>query len=64
MSSWAYTRYVVLAPAEITAGSVLGEPWVDVGPASPDDTSTTVPAATAASSAWRMRSFIVSGNGL
>jgi len=41
---------VVDAPTEITLGSVAGEPIVLNGPASPDDTVTVTPAATAASS--------------
>ena len=56
---------MVVAPAEITAGSVAGEPIVLVGPASPEDTVTVTPAFTAASSAIRVRSRLaVSGNGL
>ena len=48
---------MVVAPATITAGSVPGEPIVFVvGAASPVDTVTVTPAATAASSAIRSRS--------
>ncbi len=48
----------------MTAGSVAGEPIVLVGPASPLDTVTVTPAATAASSNWRTASAAVSGIGL
>ena len=46
----AYQRKSVEAPTEITAGSVAGEPMVLNGPASPVETTTVTPAATAASS--------------
>ena len=56
---------MVEAPAEITSGSVAGEPMVFVTPASPDDTVTVTPAAVAASSAILVRSRLPSsGKGL
>ena len=56
---------MVDAPAEMTFGSVAGEPMVLVDPASPEDTSTVTPALTASSSAILVRSRLAtSGNGL
>ena len=56
---------MVDAPAEITFGSVAGEPMVLVTPASPLDTVTVTPALTAASLASLVRSRLAeSGNGL
>ena len=56
---------MVVAPAEMTAGSVAGDPMVSVTPASPVDAVTVTPAATAASSASLIRSRLaVSGKGL
>src|SRR5580698_8917426 len=46
----------------MTLGSVAGEPIVLVTPASPELTTTVTPAATAASSASRVTSRVVSGN--
>jgi hypothetical protein len=54
----------VVAPASITFGSVAGEPMVLVDPASPLDTTTVVPAATAASSKALVTSCVESGIGL
>ena len=45
----AYRRLSVVAPAEMTSGSVAGLPMVLVMPASPDDVVTVTPAATALS---------------
>ena len=51
------------APTLISLGSVDGDPWVLVTPASPVLTTTVTPAATAASSALRVASCAVSGKG-
>ncbi len=60
----AYIWNWVEAPTEITAGSVAGEPMVDIVPESPVEAATTVPAATAALSKSLMTSCVVSGNSL
>ena len=53
------------APTEMTFGSLAGEPIVLVEPASPDEATTTTPAATAASSNWSIAcSEDTSGNAL
>ena len=54
----------MVAPTEIRLGSVAGEPMVLAVPASPDDTLTTTPALTAASSNSLITSCAVSGSGL
>jgi hypothetical protein len=53
----------VLAPTLITFGSGEGEPIVLVNPASPELTTTVMPAATAASLASLVRSTAVPGKG-
>src|ERR1700692_4773442 len=66
-SPWFDSAYIwncVVAPAEITAGSVAGEPIVDVVPESPLETLTTTPALVAALSNSLITSCVVSGSGL
>ncbi len=62
--AWARAWNWVVAPTEITFGSVAGEPMVFAVPASPVDTLTTTPALTAASSNSLITSWAVSGSGL
>jgi len=54
----------VVAPAEITDGSVAGEPMVDWVPESPDEAVTTTPALVAALSNSLTTSCVLSGYSL
>jgi hypothetical protein len=52
----------VVAPVEITSGSVAGLPMVEVMPASPEEQTTVTPAATAWSlNAWNISRELRSG---